>query len=148
MTISPESYPQAGEGPACARSRLLGGRGGSPASSGGEPGIQVGEDVRDRLQPDREAHQPGSHARGEAVLVAHRFDGRAAQIRVVRAGLEDAHLDAESAGVRVMAVSRLGSAMLPTADLVVQEGDVLYLAVAHDSLAHLDALSLNPPAGH
>ena len=57
-------------------------------------------------------------------------------------------LDAESAGVRVMAVSRLGSAMLPTADLVVQEGDVLYLAVAHDSLAHLDALSLNPPAGH
>ena len=56
-------------------------------------------------------------------------------------------LSVESAGVRLVAVSRLGSAMLPTADLVVQEGDVLYLAVAHDALVHLDALVDNPPAG-
>lgn len=55
-------------------------------------------------------------------------------------------LEAESVGVRVVAVSRLGSAMLPTADLVVQEGDVVYLAVAHDAMTHLDQLVLNPPA--
>ena len=53
----------------------------------------------------------------------------------------------ESAGVRLVAVSRLGSAMLPSPELVVQEGDVLYLAVAHDALAHLDALVDNPPTG-
>ena len=57
-------------------------------------------------------------------------------------------LEAESAGVRVVAVSRLGSAMLPTADLVVQDGDVVYLAVAHDAMTHLAQLTLNAPAGH
>ncbi len=57
-------------------------------------------------------------------------------------------LDAESGAVRVVAVSRLGSAMLPTADLVVQEGDVIYLAVAHDSMTHLDELALKPPLEH
>lgn len=59
-------------------------------------------------------------------------------------------LDAESAGVRVVALSRLGSAMLPTANLVVQEGDVVYLAVASDSIARLADLTLNPLAaqGH
>ncbi len=55
-------------------------------------------------------------------------------------------LDAESAGVRVVALSRLGSAMLPTKDLVVQEGDVVYLAVGSDSIAQLADLTLNPPA--
>ncbi len=57
-------------------------------------------------------------------------------------------LEAEGPGIRVMAVSRLGSAMLPTADLVVQEGDVVYLAVAHDAIAQLTDLTLNPPAAH
>lgn len=57
-------------------------------------------------------------------------------------------LEAESSGIRVMAVSRLGSAMLPTADLVVQEGDVVYLAVAHDAISQLTDLTLNPPAAH
>lgn len=57
-------------------------------------------------------------------------------------------LDAESVGVRVVALSRLGSAMLPTADLVVQEGDVVYLAVSSDSITHLVDLTTNPPAGH
>ena len=57
-------------------------------------------------------------------------------------------LEAEGAGIRVVAVSRLGSAMLPTPDLVVQEGDVVYLAVAHDALSQLAELSLNPPAAH
>ena len=55
--------------------------------------------------------------------------------------------DVESSTVRVVAISRLGSAMLPTPDIVVQEGDVVYLAVAADAIAHLDALTLNPPAG-
>src|SRR5262249_35921942 len=40
--------------------------------------------------------------------------------------------------LRVMAVSRLGVAKIPNQDLVVQEGDVLYLAVAGDRLASLD----------
>lgn len=44
----------------------------------------------------------------------------------------------EGEGIRVMAVSRLGSAMLPTAQLVVQEGDVVYFAVASDALGRLD----------
>ncbi len=56
--------------------------------------------------------------------------------------------DLESEGVRVMAVSRLGAAMLPTNDLVVQEGDLLYFAVAHDALGHLDQLVVAPPSGH
>ena len=34
-----------------------------------------------------------------------------------------------------MAVSRLGVAQVPDADLVVQEGDVVYLGVAGDAMA-------------
>jgi Trk K+ transport system NAD-binding subunit len=37
-----------------------------------------------------------------------------------------------------MAVSRLGLAQIPTPDLVVQEGDVIYVVVAGDKLASLD----------
>lgn len=58
-------------------------------------------------------------------------------------------LDIESPGLRVMAVSRLGSAMLPHADLVAQEGDVVYFAVAHDALSRIDELTAAPAAsGH
>lgn len=56
-------------------------------------------------------------------------------------------LDIEDAGVRVMAVSRLGTAMLPTAQTVAQEGDVVYLAVAHDAMSRLDELTAGPAAG-
>lgn len=56
--------------------------------------------------------------------------------------------DLETEGVRVMAVSRLGTAMLPTNELVVQEGDLLYFAVAHDALMRLDQLVVAPPSGH
>ena len=56
--------------------------------------------------------------------------------------------DLERDGVRVVAVSRLGSAFLPTDQLVVQEGDVVYLAVAHDALARLDDLAAGPVAAH
>ena len=57
-------------------------------------------------------------------------------------------LEVERDGVRVVAVSRLGSAILPTESLVAQEGDVLYLAVAHDALSVLDQHVAAPPAGH
>jgi trk system potassium uptake protein TrkA len=61
--------------------------------------------------------------------------------RVVAAGwaghsLKELEVDGE---LRVMAVSRLGLAQIPTSDLVVQEGDVIYLVVAGDKLASLDA---------
>jgi trk system potassium uptake protein TrkA len=56
-------------------------------------------------------------------------------------------LEIERDGVRLAAVSRLGSAMLPSADLVAQEGDLVYLAVAHDAMLHIDSLTAQPPAG-
>jgi trk/ktr system potassium uptake protein len=47
--------------------------------------------------------------------------------------------DLEVAGkIRVMAVSRLGVAQVPTTELVVQEGDVVYLGVAGDAMASVD----------
>jgi trk system potassium uptake protein TrkA len=57
-------------------------------------------------------------------------------------------LEVERDGVRVVAVSRLGSALLPTEQMVAQEGDVVYLAVAHDALNHLDVVTAGPAAGH
>lgn len=56
-------------------------------------------------------------------------------------------LELESEGVRVVAVSRLGSAMLPTPALVAQEGDIVYLAVAADAIDTLDSLTNGPSAG-
>jgi hypothetical protein len=38
--------------------------------------------------------------------------------------------------------------MLPTESLVAQEGDVLYLAVAHDAMNHLDQHVAAPATGH
>jgi trk system potassium uptake protein TrkA len=49
--------------------------------------------------------------------------------------------------VRVMAVGRLGVAQLPSPDLVVQEGDVAYLAVSSDALGDLDHHLAAPRAG-
>lgn len=42
---------------------------------------------------------------------------------------------------RLVAVRRLGSAILATPHLVLQEGDVLYVAVAHDGAAAIDITS-------
>jgi trk system potassium uptake protein TrkA len=53
-------------------------------------------------------------------------------------------MDVESAAVRVVAVSRLGTAMLATPDLVVQEGDIVYLAVASDAMDSLADLVAGP----
>jgi trk system potassium uptake protein TrkA len=51
----------------------------------------------------------------------------------------------EAAGaVRVVALSRLGVAELPRPESVLQDGDALWLAVADDQLASLDALLAAP----
>lgn len=53
-------------------------------------------------------------------------------------------LDVERTGVRVVAIARLGSALLATADLAVQDGDVVYLAVASDLIDSLGTLVAAP----
>jgi Trk K+ transport system NAD-binding subunit len=45
----------------------------------------------------------------------------------------------DSAKARVVAIRRLGSAMIPTTDTVVQEGDVAYVSAEISSLAAFDA---------
>jgi trk system potassium uptake protein TrkA len=45
----------------------------------------------------------------------------------------------DSATARVVAVRRLGSAMIPTSDTVIQEGDVAYVSSEISSLAAFDA---------
>ena len=56
----------------------------------------------------------------------------------------------EPGRVRVAAVGRLGVAQVPRPDLVAQEGDVLYLAVASDALDAVDEMLAAGPAkgGH
>ena len=49
--------------------------------------------------------------------------------------------------VRVVAVSRLGTSQLPTNDLVAQDGDVVYLAVAGDALDQIEGLLAGPAKG-
>ncbi len=56
--------------------------------------------------------------------------------------------DLETEGVRLVAVSRLGSAILPTPTMVAQEGDIVYFAVSADSLGRLDSLTAAPTAGN
>jgi trk system potassium uptake protein TrkA len=55
--------------------------------------------------------------------------------------------DLEALGVRIVALSRLGIAQIPPHHLVVQDGDVLYLAVSGDALDQLDALLAGPHKG-
>lgn len=50
----------------------------------------------------------------------------------------------DSADVRVVALSRLGVSMLPAPSLVVQEGDIVYLAVGADAIGHVDELVAGP----
>jgi trk system potassium uptake protein TrkA len=40
--------------------------------------------------------------------------------------------------LRVVAVRRLGSSLIPTADLILQEGDVIYAAIAGDRLSRIE----------
>ena len=50
----------------------------------------------------------------------------------------------DSGQVRVMALSRLGVAQVPKPGLVVQEGDVVYLAIAGDGMAAVDQRLAGP----
>ncbi len=52
----------------------------------------------------------------------------------------------DRADLKVVAVRRLGESSLPTAALVVQEGDVMYLAVAASLLPTLDQVTAGPPS--
>lgn len=56
-------------------------------------------------------------------------------------------VELDSADVRVVAVTRLGSSVLPTSQLVVQEGDLTYLAVTASSLPRLDEILAAPSTG-
>lgn len=49
---------------------------------------------------------------------------------------------------RVVVLSRMGVGQVPRADLVLQEGDVLYVAVGDAALADFDARLATRPAGH
>lgn len=48
---------------------------------------------------------------------------------------------------RVVALGRLGVAQVPTADLVAQEGDLVYVAVAGDSIDAYETFLSTPPTG-
>jgi trk system potassium uptake protein TrkA len=50
--------------------------------------------------------------------------------------------------VKIVALSRLGVAQIPRPTLIVQEGDVLYLAVSGDALADLDERLAGPGKEH
>ena len=52
----------------------------------------------------------------------------------------------EPGKVRIAAVGRLGVAQVPRPDLVVQDGDVLYLTVASEALDAVDAMLATGPA--
>ncbi|MCU0260522.1 MAG: hypothetical protein MUE78_05840 [Ilumatobacteraceae bacterium] len=46
--------------------------------------------------------------------------------------------------LRVVAVGRLGSALLPASDLVLQDGDLIYVAARSEAIAELDVLLAAP----
>lgn len=50
-------------------------------------------------------------------------------------------------GLRVAAISRLGVAQIPAANLIVQEGDIAYLTVSGDALLGLESLLAGPSTG-
>jgi trk system potassium uptake protein TrkA len=64
----------------------------------------------------------------------------------VWAGRRLSELD-QSGEARVLALSRLGKSQIPTAELVAQEGDVVYVAVAGDHLDSFDAHLAGPAGG-
>ena len=102
------------------------------------PAMWTTERVLRRLLPDALAVEWVDPS-AKVSLVERSFSSSWAGTRV---------LEAESAGVRVVAVSRLGSAMLPTADLVVQDGDVIHAMVSGDSLERFDRhLGTGPAKG-
>jgi len=58
-------------------------------------------------------------------------------------------LSLDSATARIVSVRRLGAAMIPGSDTVIQEGDVAYVAVEVKSLETFDAsLASTSGKGH
>ncbi len=102
------------------------------------PALWTTERVLRRLLPDATAVE-WTDPSAKVSLVERSLGG-------AWAGQPLAELDSPT--VRVVAISRLGEAMLPAPNLVVQEGDVVYLAVATDAITHLDELTARPSAGH
>ncbi len=56
-------------------------------------------------------------------------------------------LEEHHAGVRVVAVSRLGVAQLPTPQTVAQEGDIVYVAMTSDALSRIETVFAAPAKG-
>ena len=54
----------------------------------------------------------------------------------------------EQTGARVAYVTRLGEGMLPGPEMVVQEGDLVHLAVLRDQLPRVEKLADSAPAPH
>ncbi|HEX7134673.1 MAG TPA: TrkA family potassium uptake protein [Iamia sp.] len=63
------------------------------------------------------------------------------------AGTPAAALDADGA-CRVVVLTRLGVARVPTADLLLQDGDTVHLAVAEDAVDAVDERLAAGPGGH
>ena len=54
----------------------------------------------------------------------------------------------EQTGARVAYVTRLGEGTLPRPEMVVQQGDLVHLAVHSDELARVERLCDQAPAAH
>ena len=54
----------------------------------------------------------------------------------------------EQTGARVAYVTRLGEGVLPRADMVIQQGDLVHMAVLRDDLARVERLGDSAPAPH
>jgi trk system potassium uptake protein TrkA len=54
----------------------------------------------------------------------------------------------EQTGARIAYVTRLGEGSLPKADMMIQQGDLVHLAVPRDDLARVERLCDQPPAAH
>ena len=72
-------------------------------------------------------------------------------VRLAEVGLADAwvgerlrHLD-ETTGARVAFVTRLGKGMLPTPDLVIQDGDRVHMIIAESAVAAVEAACAKGP---
>lgn len=65
------------------------------------------------------------------------------QIDAASAGRKYTEIES-TGGVKVVAVSRLGTAVLATDQLVAQEGDVVFLAVSSDGVDQLDTTFARP----
>ena len=54
----------------------------------------------------------------------------------------------DQTGARIAYVTRLGEGSLPRADMMIQQGDLVHLAVPRDDLARVERLCDQPPAAH